>query len=98
MPDEVVFSVYIMTNYRHTVLYIGMTDDINRRAYEHREHIIKGFTHLYNCEKLVWFEVHPSRESAFTRERQLKKWKREWKEQLIADMNPEWRDLAETLL
>ncbi|WP_367271840.1 GIY-YIG nuclease family protein [Ponticaulis sp.] len=88
----------MMANHRNTVLYIGMTDDINRRAYEHRNHLIKGFTHRYNCEKLVWFEGHSSRVSAFTRERQLKKWKRQWKESLIEQVNPEWRDLAETLL
>lgn len=98
MRDEVIYSVYLMANEHNTVLYLGMTDDINRRAYEHREHLIKGFTSKYNCVKLVWFESHPSRESAFTRERQIKKWKRAWKEHLINQDNPEWRDLAEVLL
>ena len=98
MIDETIFCVYMMANERNTVLYIGMTDDLNKRAYQHREHLIKGFTDRYNCEKLVWFEAHPSREAAFTRERQLKKWKRAWKEELIEEMNPEWRDLASTLL
>ena len=96
--SETVFNVYIMANHRNTVLYIGMTDDLNKRAYEHREHIIKGFTQKYNCEKLVWYEAHPSRDSAFTRERQLKKWKRSWKERLIEQMNANWRDLAELML
>jgi len=92
------FFVYMMTNKRNNVLYVGMTDDINKRAWEHREHILRGFTHRYNCEYLVWVEVHESRESAFVRERQIKKWNRAWKERLINDTNPEWRDLADTLL
>ena len=92
------FYVYIMTNKRETVLYTGMTDDINKRAWEHREHVQRGFSHRYNCEFLVWFETHETRESAFQRERQIKKWNRAWKERLINEMNPEWRDLADTLI
>ena len=98
MQNEVIYCVYMITNAHHTVLYVGMTDDINRRAHEHREHLIEGFTDKYNCEKLVWFEGHPSRESAFVRERQIKKWKRVWKEDLINQENSEWRDLADVLL
>ena len=98
MNGETVYCVYIMSNERDTVLYIGMTDDLNRRAYEHREHLIKGFSDRYNCEKLVWFEGHPSRESAFIRERQMKKWKRAWKDRVIDQSNPRRVDLAETLL
>ena len=98
MRAEAVYCVYMMTNAHHTVLNVGMTDDINRRAHEHREHLIEGFTDKYNCEKLVWFEGHPSRESAFVRERQIKKWKRVWKEDLINQENSEWRDLADVLL
>ena len=92
------FYVYIMTSKPRGVLYTGMTDDINRRAWEHREHLIKGFTDRYNCEVLVWFEPHSTRESAFAREKRIKEWKRAWKVQLIEDMNPDWRDLADTLL
>ncbi|MGB3624720.1 MAG: GIY-YIG nuclease family protein [Henriciella sp.] len=92
------FYVYIMTNKPHGVLYTGMTDDINRRAYEHREHLIKGFASKYNCESLVWFETHETRRSAFDRERRIKEWQRAWKIRLIEEMNPEWRDLADTLL
>jgi putative endonuclease len=81
-----------------TVLYTGMTDDINKRAWEHREHTYRGFTHRYNCEFLVWFEMHETRESAVIRERQIKKCNRAWKERLINEMNPDWRDLADTLI
>ncbi|MEM5515726.1 GIY-YIG nuclease family protein [Henriciella sp. AS95] len=92
------FYVYIMTNKPGGVLYTGMTDDINRRAYEHREHLIKGFTSKYNCEILVWYEPHETREAAFERERRIKEWKRDWKIRLIVEMNPDWRDLADTLI
>ena len=93
------FYVYIVTNKPGGTLYIGMTDDINKRAWEHREHVLKGsFSDRYNLEMLVWFEVHASRESAFVRERRMKKWNRAWKIKLIEEMNPEWRDLADTLL
>lgn len=92
------FYVYIMTNKPHGVLYTGMTDDINRRAYEHREHLIKGFTDRYNCEMLVWYEPHETREGAFDRERRIKDWKRAWKIRLVEEMNPDRRDLADVLI
>ncbi len=92
------FYVYIMTNKPGGVLYTGMTDDINRRAWEHREHLIKGFTSKYNCEMLAWYEPHETRKSAFDRERRIKAWKRDWKIRLIEDMNPDWRDLADALI
>ncbi|QPC44892.1 GIY-YIG nuclease family protein [Kaustia mangrovi] len=88
------FYVYIMTNRPHGVLYTGVTDDIAKRAWMHREHVLGGFTDRYNCEMLVWYEGHGSRESAFVRERRIKEWKRAWKIELIEDMNPGWRDLA----
>jgi putative endonuclease len=92
------FYVYIMTNKPNGVLYTGMTDDINRRAWEHREHVIGGFTAKYNCEMLVWVEVHEMRETAFERERRIKKWERTWKIRLIEEANPDWRDLADALM
>ena len=92
------FYVYIVTNKPGGVLYTGMTDDINRRAYEHRGQILKGFASRYNCELLVWFEPHETRKSGFDRERRIKKWNRAWKVRLIEEMNPDWRDLADTLL
>ncbi len=91
------FAVYIMTNRPKGVLYTGMTDDLVKRVWEHRTHIRPGFSDKYNCEKLVWYEIHDSRESAFARERRVKKWMREWKIKLIEEMNPGWLDLAERL-
>ena len=92
------FYVYIVTNKPHGVLYTGMTDDINKRAHEHRSRLFKGFASRYNCDKLVWFDVFESREAAFTKERQIKEWRRDWKIRMIEEANPNWRDLAQTLL
>jgi putative endonuclease len=91
------FYVYIMANKRNDTLYIGMTDNLARRVWEHRDGTIDGFTKAYDVKLLVWFEEHPSRESAFTRERQMKKWNRHWKLQAIEGRNPEWRDLWEEI-
>lgn len=91
------FFVYILASKRNGTLYIGMTDDLIRRVWEHRNDAVAGFTSRYNVKMLVWYEVHDSRESAFTRERQLKKWNRDWKLNLIVADNREWRDLWEEL-
>ena len=92
------FYVYIMTNRPHGVLYTGMTDDLGRRVFEHQEHLQPGFTDKYNCEQLVWVEAHDTREAAFTRERQIKEWRRAWKVELIEAANPDWRDLSDGFL
>jgi putative endonuclease len=91
------FYVYILTNKRNGTLYIGMTDDVVRRVWEHRENAADGFTKQYGLKMLVWFEQHSSRESAFERERQMKKWNRVWKLREIERNNPEWRDLFEEI-
>ena len=75
-----------------------MTDDLARRTWEHRIGAVPGFTKTYGVTMLVWYEVHESRASAFVRERQLKKWNRAWKLELIERMNPGWRDLFDDLL
>jgi putative endonuclease len=87
------FYVYVLTNKCGGTLYIGMTDNLVARVWQHREGVVEGFTNRYGLKSLVWFEIHESRESAFARERQLKKWNRTWKLQLIEKQNPEWRDL-----
>lgn len=87
------YYVYIITNARHTVLYTGFTNNIARRTLEHKEKLNKGFTYQYNCNKLVYYEEFNDREEALHREKQIKRYKREWKENLINSMNPEWRDL-----
>jgi putative endonuclease len=87
------FYVYILASRRNGTLDIGTTDDLGRRIWEHKEGAIPGFTKKYSVKLLVWFEAHDTRESAFIRERQIKKWNRAWKLELIEKQNPEWRDL-----
>ena len=91
------FYVYILANKRNGTLYIGMTDDLVRRVWQHREGTIEGFTKAYRVRNLVWFEEHSTRASAFSRERQMKKWNRNWKLREIESSNPEWRDLWEQI-
>jgi putative endonuclease len=91
------FYVYILASKRNGTLYIGMTDDLVRRVWEHREGTADGFTKSYRVKMLVWFEQHASRETAFERERQMKKWNRRWKLRQIERGTPEWRDLYEEI-
>ncbi|MCC6938514.1 MAG: GIY-YIG nuclease family protein [Flavobacteriales bacterium] len=89
------YWVYFMANARNTTLYAGVTNDIERRVKEHKAHKDpRSFTARYNVEKLVWYEAHESIIAAIAREKQLKDWKREWKDALITKENPEWKDLA----
>ena len=92
------FWVYILASRRNGTLYVGMTDDLARRIWLHRTGAIPGFTKRYGVRMLVWYEQHEARESAFVRERQIKKWNRAWKLQIIEKMNPTWRDLWNDLL
>ena len=89
--------IYILTNKHNTTLYLGVTNDLRRRVAEHKLHINSGFTDKYNIEKLVYFEIHEQIYDAIQREKQLKKWRREWKDALINELNPEWNDLSETI-
>ena len=91
------YYVYIMTNRTDTVLYIGVTSDLKRRAYEHKEKLAKGFTNKYNITKLVYYEACEEVQSAILREKQLKAGSRQRKIQLVNSMNKEWRDLYEEL-
>lgn len=91
------FYVYILASRRNGTLYVGMTDDLIRRVWQHRNGIIPGFTKQYGVKTLVWLEAHDSRESAFLRERQIKKWNRTWKLEMIERGNPAWRDLWEEI-
>ncbi len=92
------YYVYMMTNKYNKVLYIGVTNNLIRRVYEHKNGLIPGFTKKYNCHKLVWFEESGNIESAILKEKRMKKWKREYKENVINEMNPAWRDLYDDLL
>jgi len=91
------FFVYIVASKRNGTLYIGMTDDLPKRAWQHKNSVIKGFTRDYGVTNLVWYETHNSRESALLRERQMKKWNRAWTRELIEKQNPDWLDLSERL-
>ena len=87
--------VYILASARNGTLYIGVTNDLERRMYEHSHHLQSGFTDTYNVTRLVYFEETSSVEAAIAREKQLKNWRRAWKLELIEKENPEWRDLAD---
>jgi putative endonuclease len=91
------FYVYILANKRNGTIYVGMTDDLVKRVWQHRENLVRGFTQSYGVKLLVWYEQHESRSSAFQRERQLKKWNRVWKLELIEKTNPGWRNLWEEI-
>jgi putative endonuclease len=82
---------------RNGTLYTGVTSDLVKRVIEHKNNLVDGFTKKYNIHRLVWYEIHDSSESAITREKQIKKWKRVWKLKLIEQNNKEWIDLYETI-
>jgi putative endonuclease len=89
------YYVYIVTNQRNTTLYTGVTNSLERRMFEHKTKLNKGFTSRYNCDKLVYFEEFGNILEAIAREKQLKKYHRAWKEELITEMNSTWKDLTE---
>ena len=86
------YFVYMLANKRNGTLYIGMTNNLVRRVYEHREGLVDGFTNTHDVKRLVWFETMSSIERAIQREKNLKHWLRQWKIELIEKHNPEWRD------
>ena len=90
--------IYIMTNRPKGTLYIGVSSDLLKRVFEHRSHVIDGFTTRYNLDKLVYYECYEDMYTALTREKNLKNWKRIWKISLIEKMNPAWLDLYHGLV
>lgn len=88
------FFVYIITNKNNTVLYTGMTNNLIRRIYEHKNKLIDGFSKKYNCKKLVWYEIHETSFNAIAREKQLKAGSRKKKIELIEKLNHDWEDLS----
>ena len=94
MRDDFQPTVYILASHRNGTLYIGVTSKLLQRLYQHRAGLIDGFTKDYGVKRLVWFEQGASMEEAIRREKQLKKWQRQWKINLIEQENPDWRDLA----
>lgn len=89
------YWVYLLTSQDNKVMYVGVTNDLTRRLYEHKHKITGGFTAKYNIHRLVYFETTPSVEAAIVREKQLKSWSRAKKDALVATLNPDWRDLSE---
>ncbi|MBI5694971.1 MAG: GIY-YIG nuclease family protein [Nitrospirae bacterium] len=89
--------VYILCSDRNGTLYTGVTSDLKKRVYEHKSKFVDGFTGKHGVDKLVWYEVHEDARSAVTRERQIKKWMRSWKIEMIEKFNPYWNDLYEEI-
>ena len=95
MPQEYHYYVYLLTNRNNKVMYVGMTNDLRRRVYQHKKKLIPGFTQKYNVDKLVYYETTNDVHAAIAREKQIKKWRREKKNNLVIAANPEWKDLSE---
>jgi putative endonuclease len=89
--------VYILASRRNGTLYVGVTSDLTRRVWEHKQDLVAGFTKRYQVHTLVWFELHESMAAALQREKAIKEWRRAWKLDLIEADNPEWCDLYEDL-
>ena len=90
--------VYVLASDKNGTLYLGVTSDLIKRVWEHKNNVVPGFTNRYGVHDLVWYELHDSMESAIAREKAIKEWKRQWKLELIESMNPEWKDLYSELL
>lgn len=92
------YYVYVLASKRNGTLYVGVTSDLVRRIYAHKNDFVEGFTKKYGVHMLVYFEECGGREGAIQREKQIKEWKRQWKLELIESVNPQWRDLYEEIL
>jgi len=95
MPGEHLYYVYILTNKNDKVMYVGVTNNLERRVYEHKAKMVLGFTEKYNVNKLVYFEETNDVNVAISREKKIKKWRREKKNNLVVAVNPEWKDLSD---
>jgi len=91
-------AVYILASERNGTLYTGVTSNVVARTWQHREHIVEGFTTRYNITMLVWYELHGTMDTAIKREKQIKKWNRAWKLRLIQEGNPHWKDLWPSII
>jgi len=91
------YYIYIISNWNNKVIYLGMTNDLERRIYEHKNKIFEGFSKKYNLNKLVYYEYTNDVNAAIQREKQINKWRREKKNSLVESRNPEWKDLADEL-
>jgi putative endonuclease len=91
------YYVYLLTNWNHRVMYVGVTNDLKRRIYEHKNKLMSGFTDKYKVNKLVYFEETGDIHAAITREKEIKKWRRDKKNGLVNQTNPRWQDISEEL-
>ena len=91
-------AVYMLANKRNGTLYIGVTSDLVKRIWQHKNNMVEGFTKRYGVHQLVWYELHENMQSALEREKRMKGWKRKWKLKFIESMNPNWRDLYHTIV
>jgi putative endonuclease len=87
----------MLASKRNGTLYVGVTSDLVKRIWEHKNNVVEGFTQQYSVHMLVWYEVHGTMESAIAREKAMKEWKRAWKIRRIEEVNPEWKDLYESI-
>ena len=95
MTEEHRYFVYILTNWNNQVMYVGFTNNLLRRVFEHKHKLVEGFTAKYNLNKLVYLEESRDVRSALAREKEIKKWRREKKNRRVEGMNPEWEDLSQ---
>ncbi len=91
------YYVYLLSSGKHGTLYLGVTNDLVRRVYEHKNKLAPGFTSRHNVHRLVWFECYDDPSSAISREKEIKKWRRAWKVRLIEENNPDWADLYDSI-
>ena len=91
------YFVYILASKKNGTLYIGVTNNLLKRVYEHKNNLVEGFTQKYDVHNLVYYEIFRNIQDAITREKNIKKWKRKWKTELIEESNPNWEDLYDTL-
>jgi putative endonuclease len=91
-------AVYLLASKRNGTLYVGVTSNLVRRVWEHKNNLVEGFTKRYDVHQLVWYELHENMDSAILREKRLKDWKRKWKVQLIESTNPDWEDLYSKII
>ena len=91
-------ATYILASDRNGTLYVGVTSDLIGRIWQHREHLVEGFTSRYEVKKLVWYEMHGTMEEAILREKRIKKWNRDWTVRLVEERNPYWNDLWDQII
>ena len=92
------YCVYMLCSRQNGTLYVGVTSDLMKRIYEHKNNLVEGFTKKYHVHRLVWYETHETPDTAIEREKQIKKWERAWKLRLVEEHNPGWKDLYNDLL